>query len=128
MSGTNGAMTGLGTPAPSARFVRQFALTAGRARSLGRDLPLESIVVTSDVWRDRTHAMRDERRAIAEICQRPLAMAEVSARLELHLGIVRVLVSDLCDAGVIEVASTATPAGGPDLATLERLLDDLHSL
>ena len=36
------------TSNPSRRFVRQFALTQGRAHSIGRDLPLDTIVTVTD--------------------------------------------------------------------------------
>ena len=115
------------TTAPP-RFVRQFALTMGRARSVGVDLPLDALVVTSSGGRARIDELRSERLRIAQMCDRPLSIAEVSAHLHLHLGIVRVLISDMCDARILDVTTAEHPADGPDLATLERLLDDLHSL
>ena len=110
------------------RFVRQFALTMGRAHSVGFDLPLDTIVVTSPEGRSRIGELRSEPRRIVQMCDRPLSIAEVSAHLHLLLGIVRVLISDMCDAQLLGVTSPELPGDGPDLATLERLLDDLHSI
>jgi hypothetical protein len=115
------------TSAPP-RFVRQFALTMGRAHSIGVDLPLDALVVTSPEGRKQIGELRSERLRIAQMCDRPLSIAEVSAHLHLHLGIVRVLISDMCDLRLLGVTTADHPADGPDLATLERLLDDLHSL
>ncbi len=45
-----------------------------------------------------------------------------------HLGIARVLLSDLAAGGLVEIAPAIHDANGPDLHTLERLLDDLQAL
>ena len=41
---------------------------------------------------------------ILELCREPLAVAELAGRLQLPLGVVRVLLDDLVDAGHLDVA------------------------
>lgn len=119
------------------RFLRQYALTGGRARSRGHDLPLDALVrsVTTPGTTDArttdartTDALTPEQIEIRRICRSPIAIAEVGARMGFHLGIARVLVSDLAAAGVVEIAQAVHDERGPDLNTLERLLDDLQAL
>ncbi len=45
------------------RFVRQFALTQGRTRSIaGRDLPLDTLVLATEVGLSRIGCSRPSRR------------------------------------------------------------------
>jgi len=111
-------------PFPS-RVVPAYALTGGRTRSTGPDLPLESMVTsTPDGMRELT-ALRFEAREIVLLCRRPQSIAEVAARVKVPLGVARVLVSDLTDDGLLALHR---PEGDrPDRAILERLLSGLRT-
>ena len=107
------------------RFARQFVLTRGRARSVGEDLSLDALVVASPHGAAGPLSTTDV--DVLRIAHRPIAIAEVAARMGVHLGIARVLVSDLAARRLVQVS----PGGGddgPDLETLERLLDALQQL
>ena len=112
----------------SSRFVRQYALTQGRVRSVGADLPLDTLVKSTPRGRAGSELLAPEQRNIVEWATSPISIAEISAHLHLHLGIARVLVSDLASSGHVVVSDTAIATAGPDLPTLERLLDDLQAL
>jgi hypothetical protein len=112
---------GLGGPP---RFVRQFALTQGRTESLGQTLPIESLVISTS---HSPYRLSPEQLAIRALCISPHSIAEISSHLRVHLGIARVLVSDLVAHGLATV-TTGSSGTGPDLATLERLLHDLERL
>ena len=58
----------------------------------------------------------------------PISIAEVAAKLQVHLGIARVLVSDMADQGLLALSTADFDETGPDLRTLERLLDDLQAI
>ncbi len=109
-----------------ARFVRQFALTRGRVTS-ANDLALDTLVQATALGQRDVGRMAPQQRAIVELARTPLSVAEVSAHLGLHLGIARVLVSDLAMSEHLAVSAYVNDAGGPDLSTLERLLDDLQA-
>ena len=109
------------------RFVRQFASTQGRARSRGEDLALDTIVkITTSGEGARAFEMA-ERLAVLGAVSTPMSIAEVSARIGIHLGIARVIVSDLAADGLVAVSEAVTGDARPDLPTLERLLNDLQS-
>jgi hypothetical protein len=111
---------------PPSRFLRQYALTQGRVRSLGIDLALDTLVQVSAEGRTRTTTLPNEQAAVLLLADEPVSIAEISAHLRVHLGVARVLVSDLCATGSVAVSTAEhAPGGGPDLETLERLLDDL---
>jgi hypothetical protein len=57
-----------------------------------------------------------------------LSIAEVSARMILPVGVVRVLVGDLTAAGAVMVGTSATPDAATDITLLERLLDGIRAL
>jgi Protein of unknown function (DUF742) len=113
-------------PAPPGppRFVRQFALTQGRTESIGPTLPIESLVIATP---HTPYRLTAEQQAIRALCSTPHSIAEISSHLRVHLGIARVLVSDLVANGLATV-TTGNYDTGPDLPTLERLLHDLERL
>lgn len=120
-------MTNDGSP-PSRRFLRQYALTQGRVHSIGRDLALDTLVQASALGRERQHALPAEQGAMLRLATGPMSIAELGAHLQVHLGIARVLVSDLCARDLVDVSTSEfTEGAGPDLETLERLFDDLSS-
>lgn len=70
-----------------------------------------------------------ERRRILELTAEPLAVAEVSALLRLHLGVTAVLLGDLvAEDLVIVYLPPAASASRVDLVLLERVLQGLRSL
>ena len=63
------------------------------------------------------------------MADRPISVAEIGAALHVPLGVARVLVSDLADAGYLTV-SLPVPVdanGRPGRDILERLLDGLRA-
>ncbi len=68
----------------------------------------------------------DHGRALG-LCGNPISVAEISAHLDVYLGVARVLVGDLRDGGLVEVTGGVVGDEGPDLHTLERLLHDLQT-
>jgi Protein of unknown function (DUF742) len=111
---------------PNQRFVRQFALTKGRAQSHGETLPFDTLVTA--VPGHRSDGPNLEYNEILRRSQDPISIAEISAHLGVHIGIARVLVSDMVFEGLVTIATAEFGDNGPDLRTLERLLHDLQAL
>jgi hypothetical protein len=112
-----------------ARVVRPYALTRGRTRGTRTDLPLEALVRGVTGATDR--ASTPERRRILELSTASiLSVVELSAHLSLPLGVIRVLVGDLADAGLV-VVHTGSPSAAPaatNLKVLESVLNGISSL
>ncbi|HEY8525774.1 MAG TPA: DUF742 domain-containing protein [Acidimicrobiales bacterium] len=110
------------------RVVPVYALTQGRTRSAGHDLPWEALVTTTDAGREAHGRLRFEHARIVELCRRPISIAEVAAELAVPIGVARVLVSDLYADGMLMVhLPTLNDRGRPGTDILERLLAGLRS-
>lgn len=108
--------------------VRPYALTGGRTHPV-RDLAVETVVLTSDRGRDTGSVRSVEHIAIAELCEHRRSVAEVSALLRLPLGVARVLLADMADAGLVEILTNRSGESGvPDHALLERVIAGLRNL
>ncbi len=111
----------------AARVVRPYAITGGRTEPYRADLELEALVFT-DQAALRGGSLSYERRRIALLCREVRSIAEVSAHLQIPLGVVRVLVSDMFTEGLVEVHRPETDSRRPDLALLQRVLDGLRAV
>ncbi|GAB3494640.1 DUF742 domain-containing protein [Amycolatopsis cihanbeyliensis] len=113
----------------SARMrARPYVLTHGRTRA-ARHLAMETLIATDPrgPWQDER--LGTECRAVGRLCTEPRSVAEVAALLSLPLGVARVLLGDLAEAGLIQVhASLSTPDGRPDLDLMRRVLRGLRTL
>jgi hypothetical protein len=108
------------------RVVPVFAVTGGRTRSSGRTLPVESLVTATDL---RGGDLDREYRLIVDMSVRPVSLVEIGAELGVPVGVARVLVSDLADAGylVVHAPPPADAQGRPTPAVLTRLLEGLRA-
>jgi len=114
--------------ADGGRVVPAYALTRGRTRSAGPDLPLEALLTATEYGLRRFLGLQAERRTIVELCAGPMSVAEIAAYLRIPLGVARVLVSDLASSGYLAVHMPQGAADDrPDAAILERLLDGLRA-
>ena len=102
-------------------------MTGGRTRPAHTELEIEALVSTTSLG-ERSPKLTVEQRAIAALCRDILSIAEISARLDLPLGVTRVLVGDLAAQGVVRVHPSPSHTGGPDLALLEQVLHGLERL
>jgi Protein of unknown function (DUF742) len=109
----------------SRRLVPAYAVTGGRTRSYGRDLPIESMVTTTADGIRAIVGLQFEKREIVLLCRRPQSIAEVAARVKVPIGVARVLVSDLTLGELLAVHVPS--ADRPDRAILERLLSGLRA-
>jgi uncharacterized protein DUF742 len=109
------------------RRVRPYAMTGGRTQPAHADLELEALVSTTSIG-ERTPRLTVEQRAIASLCRDLLSVAEISARLDLPIGVTRVLVGDMEDGGFVNVHRPAQMGDRPDLALLERVLNTLRNI
>jgi hypothetical protein len=113
---------------PRRSVVRPYMLTRGRtSSSLGvfeLHAPVLSLIGPEQLGRTAT----PEDRHIVELCQTPMSVAELSARLATPVGVVRVLVGDLVDAGMVQVRQTHDRAEHRDVRLLERLLEGIRAL
>ncbi len=107
-------------------LVRPYVLAGGRSRPARDDLGLITIVLAhSDRVAD---TLSPEHAAIARACQRPASVAEVSAAVDLPLMLVKVLLSDLIEAGYVTFRPPGDPSDTPNPELLKAVLDGIRSL
>jgi Protein of unknown function (DUF742) len=116
----------------SRRFVRPYALTLGRTRPAelrgAHELEIETLVSTTAVGEAALGTLALERRSITLLCRDILSIAEVAAKLDVPLGVARVLVGDMAEAGYVAIHRPMSPSDRPDLALLERVLYGLREI
>jgi Protein of unknown function (DUF742) len=108
--------------------VRPYAVTRGRTRSSVGDFDLITLVVATQPVLALEHGLSPEHVTIVRLCQQPLSVAEISAHLNLPVGIVRVLLGDLMDEGLILAHQPQISAQGPSQRVLEAVINGLRSL
>ena len=106
-------------------FLRPYAMTEGRTERA--DLAIEDLVGAAATV-DPPSWLSLEHRSIALASRETLSVAELAARVDLPLGVTRVLVGDLADQGVVTVHRAPSHAGGPNVALLEQVLQGLQRL
>ncbi|MCZ7416324.1 MULTISPECIES: DUF742 domain-containing protein [unclassified Streptomyces] len=121
-----GAGSGGGQPHP---LVRPYAMTGGRTRPRYQ-LAIEALVSTT-ADPARLQGQLPEHQRICRLCYEIKSVAEVSALLSIPLGVARILVADLAEAGLVAIhqpGGDETAGGQPDVTLLERVLSGLRKL
>ena len=108
--------------------VRPYALTRGRTRPTSGGFDLIAIVVAAATTSFAPPGAGPEHLAIIDLCVRPHSVAEISAKLRLPLGVVRVLLGDLLDHGLIVVRKPASTNQTPNEHVLKEVLYGLKAL
>ncbi|GGL05524.1 DUF742 domain-containing protein [Mangrovihabitans endophyticus] len=104
--------------------LRPFVITSGRVDGVDPDIGMETqVTVHPDA---RPARLPPEQRAIVALCIEPHSVAEISALLKLHLGVARILVSDLRACGQLDVH--VLDSEFPDPETIMRVIRGLRSI
>ncbi|WXK79692.1 DUF742 domain-containing protein [Streptomyces sirii] len=110
-------------------LVRPYAMTGGRTRPRYQ-LAIEALVSTT-ADPSRLHGQLPEHQRICHLCREIKSVAEISALLSIPLGVARILVADLAEAGLVAIhqpGGDETAGGQPDVTLLERVLSGLRKL
>jgi ligand-binding sensor domain-containing protein len=108
--------------------VRPYALTRGRTRPQGAVLDLIDVVACTGMAPDQRLWVSPEQGGILRLCRRPIAVADLASSLDLPLGVVRVLLSDLRQQGLITVLRPAARRQVPDISVMRDVLHGLQAL
>lgn len=100
-------------PGGEANLVRPYTLTAGRTDTTV-ELPLEAPIHTLRSALFHRWPPNDLRGSIIQLCIKSPSVAEISARLDVPLGVARVLVGDLVTSGYLQVQTTLTDSSTRD--------------
>jgi hypothetical protein len=107
--------------------VRPYALTGGLTRPSGQRFDLLDMVgVVRRAARDMP-LLPPEQAEVLERCQIPAPLVDLAADLDLPVGVIRILVADLRERGLVTI-HRAQPAGIGDLKILQEVVDGLRRL
>jgi hypothetical protein len=104
--------------------LRPFVITSGRVDGPDPNIQMETQVTAHPGAAPAR--LPPEKRAIVTLCVEPLSVAEISARLRLHLGVTRILVGDLRAAGQLDVHVLDNDF--PDPETIMRVIRGLRAI
>jgi len=108
--------------------VRPYAMIRGRTRPRGDRLDLIALVVaTGRAPADRL-ALSPEHVSVLRMCRVPVTVADLASELGLPLGVVRILLDDLRESGLLRAARREPPAQLPDPAIMREVADALRRL
>jgi hypothetical protein len=127
----------IGTPSRDAgsadrsASLRPFVLTAGRVNAVDHEIDVETQVTLRPhdprAGRVPLASLGPEMQAMVALCGEPISVAEISARLRLHLGVTKILVADLRAAGYLDVhiGDTLSPLSAD---TILRVMHGLRAI
>jgi len=118
---------------PTGALVRPYAVTGGRTRPK-MDIAIEALIETTPKGRgggrDGSSQGREQQYIVTLCDGRLQSLAEISARMQLPLGVARVLVADMASDGMVAIYEPTSIDGNDAVGTelLERVLSGLRKL
>jgi len=106
-------------------IVRPYALIRGRTRSSGDTFDL---IATVSAIGDPPADLSPELLRIFRVARHPISVADVAVEIDLPVGVVRVMLGDLRDHGLITVSAPATAGSRPNEGILKEVINGLRAL
>lgn len=106
------------------RLIRPYAITGGRTGA-ETDIRLETQIQATPQAESLIGGYRWEAVEVIRMVRSPMALIEIAARLQVPLGVTKVLVSDLIDDGAVV---PHMPAQRNYASLLEKVLDGVRNL
>jgi hypothetical protein len=134
IDGTDVGVGGLGAVAAddgddagpeTGRLIRPYAMTGGRTLA-ETEISLEAQIQATTRASQHLGAYRWEAAKVVELVQSPMALIEIAARLQIPIGVARVLVADLVNDGAVMLHIPEKTQSFASL--LERVLDGVRNL
>jgi len=113
--------------------VRPYAVTSGRTKPSGAAIDMVAVVSAvrsvsvTTLDPEQGSALGPEHFRVLTSCRLPIAVADLASDLDLPIGVVRILIADLREHGLVNVRQPA-PSGLADIAILKEVADALRRL
>jgi hypothetical protein len=107
--------------------VRPYALTGGLTRPSGQRFDLLDLVRAVRRSAGDLPQLSPEQAELLQRCQMPTTLVDLAADLDLPAGVIRILVSDLRERGLITI-HRPQPAGFSDLKILQEVVNGLRRI
>ena len=108
--------------------VRPYTVTGGRASARNSDLHLLTYIEALYAPDADLVPLQPEHRTILSMTRKAQSVAELAGRLDLPVGVVRVLISDLIQANLVSTFESDASLNPPDEHILQAVIDGLRAL
>ncbi|GAA4223948.1 hypothetical protein FHR32_003068 [Streptosporangium album] len=108
--------------------VRPYALTGGRTSTSSGAFDLLSMVVATGSAVAASSHLGSEHRKLLGLMRRTRPIVEIASDARLPIGVIRVLLGDLLDQGLILVRSPLPAATAPAESLLQEVISGLRAL
>jgi hypothetical protein len=113
--------------------VRPYAVTSGRTKPSGAAIDMVAQVSAlrrisvADLDPEQVAKLGPEHLRVLKSCKLPIAVADLASDLDLPLGVVRILIADLREQGLVNVRQPSS-SGLSDVGILKEVADALRRL
>jgi hypothetical protein len=108
--------------------VRPYAMTGGRVAPSGSEFDLVAFVVATMPELPPLPHLLPEHRGIVDASWEPISVVELASKLDLSIGVVRVLLGDLRSAGLISLYEPPAASQPHDVDVLKAVVNGLRAL
>jgi hypothetical protein len=108
--------------------VRPYAVTQGRVAPTITEFDLVAFVVATRPDAPLPPHLQPEHHALIAASWEPMSVVELAAKLDLSIGVVRVLLGDLRSAGLISLYEPPAASQGHDIDVLKAVVNGLRAL
>ena len=107
--------------------VRPYALTQGRTRHTGESFDLVATVRATRSLTD-PGSLAPEHISVLRLARVPTTVADIASDVDLPLGVVRIILADLRELGLVVIGTPVVMAERIDKHTLREVLNGLRGL
>jgi Protein of unknown function (DUF742) len=107
--------------------VRPYALTQGRTRHAGASFDLVATVMATGATADPI-SLAPEHISVLSLARSPTTVADIASDVDLPLGVVRIILADLRELGLVVISAPVVMAERIDTHTLREVLNGLRGL
>ncbi|MEV6598321.1 DUF742 domain-containing protein [Actinoplanes sp. NPDC051346] len=108
--------------------VRPYAMTQGRVAPAGDEFDLVAFVVATVPGAPPPPGLPPEHHAIVGAAWEPTSVVELASKLDLSIGVLRVLLGDLRSAGLISLYEPPAASQPHDVDVLKAVVNGLRAL
>ena len=109
-------------------MVRPYALTQGRTRHTGESFDLVATVVATQAAITDLSSLAPEHMSVLALARAPTTVADIASDVDLPLGVVRIILADLRELGLVIIRTPVVMAERIDKHTLREVLNGLRGL
>ncbi|MBG0827174.1 DUF742 domain-containing protein [Planomonospora sp. ID67723] len=108
--------------------VRPYAMTGGRTKPSSTAFDLLSMVVATGAEISPRAHLGSQHRRLLSLVGRARPIAEIASDVQLPIGVIRVLLGDLLDQGLILVRQPMPATASPAQSLLQEVINGLRAL